>query len=115
MPHMGSLASSRAHRAGTVGTDMAVLTIEDLPRRLRLAVESTLCLCLPEPSKLVPLPGTPLWDCRWFTRWHHHEGRLSCCEVINGTGEQLEDLAEVLGAMAREHGFTVQVDLNNED
>ncbi|MCF4006210.1 hypothetical protein L1O03_03325 [Corynebacterium uropygiale] len=107
----GIAESPRAAARPSRRAQTAVLHISGLTRRLRPAVESALCLCVPSPSVLSPHPGEDIWDTRWFTRWQRDTtGSLRCRELLSGSEEELTDLAEVLGALAREHGFSARVE-----
>lgn len=85
----------------------AVLTIRNLPRRLRSNVESAMVVCIPGPSELVVPDADPL-TANWCTTWRRSPGstrQIDCREMITGTERELGHLRDTLGGMAREHDF----------
>ncbi len=69
----------------------AVLEIEDAPPHLRRVVERAMMTCIPSVSELV-IPGQPVEDAHWYTRWIRTPSGVSCREVITGTSEELAAL-----------------------
>lgn len=85
----------------------AVLSIDGLPRSLRLAVEELMVRCIPSPSELV-VPGIDPMDACWFTKWErsgHNPRLLSARQVLTGTPEELECFVRELSALAVARGF----------
>lgn len=91
----------------------AVLTIRNLPRRLRSDVESAMVVCIPTPSELEVADADPM-TASWCTTWRRTPGstrQIDCQEMITGTQRELGHLHDMLGSMAEEHDFDASLRL----
>ncbi|MGD7002841.1 hypothetical protein [Corynebacterium halotolerans] len=121
MPHTSRVVDNQAYSskptfsgypvAATEQAQTAVLTIRNLPRRLRSNVESAMVVCIPSPSELFMTDADPL-TANWCTSWYRSSfssGQIDCRETITGTERELGHLRDMLGSMAREHDFDASV------
>lgn len=87
-----------------------VLTINGMPRHLRLRVEGLMYEHLSDPAVAPPL--TDIWDTAWFTRWRRdpsRAGTVSCREVIEAPATELATFSSALGELAKTFRFEAQV------
>lgn len=89
----------------------AVLSIDDLPRRLRPVVEELMYILIPSASEL-EIPGDDPLTAAWFTRWERTpSGTLSARQVITGLADELADFTAALSALRSRHGFEAELRL----
>ena len=99
--------------AATAST--AVLTITGMPRALRQQIETAMVVCVPSDSQL-HIPGADPLTADWHTTWYRSDGagpglHIACRQALTGTPAELERLRDMVGNLARRHGFHAELAL----
>lgn len=92
-----------------------VLSIEGLPRNLRMSVENLMVDCIESAPELCS-PGVDPASCDWFTRWSQDvswslpgDYRIRCRQALTGTAEEFELLESSLHALTNAEGYRVNL------